>query len=223
MTDPMTTWAPPEGGPAPSTLPAGTTSAGTTSAGTPSVALMPLASEPVAPAPAPVAPMPLATPPAKGSGRATNILLGVAVVVAVAGLAFAGGRVTAPASASGFQGVRGGLAAGSFDPNQAGSFDPNQAGLGGSRAVTITGTVNSLDGSTLVLTAADGTEMTIDVSGSTYHAETAATASDVTSGTSVSVTVTGIGGFRGPNASAAPNGDAGNASIKASDVIITGK
>ncbi len=205
MSDPMTNWAQPDdGAPAPAT-------------------------QPVAPvaATAQPAPAPLATPPAKGSGRATNILLGVAVAVAVAGLAFAGGRLTAPASASGVQAGRGGLPAGSFDPNQAGVVDPNQAGglgqggPGGTRAVTITGTVKSLDGSTLVLTAPDGTEMIIDVSGSTYHAETVATASDVISGTSVSVTVAGLGGFRGPNASADPNGGGDTAPITASDVIIT--
>jgi hypothetical protein len=201
MTDPMNSWAQPEGG-APATPPAPT----------------PLVAPPTA--------TPLAAPPVKGSGRATNILLGVALLVAVGGLAFAGGRVTAPAGASGFPGGRAGFPTGSFDPNQAGGFDPNRAGgfaPGGDRALTITGTVKSLDGSTLVLTAGDGTEMTIDVSGSTYHTETAATASDVTSGSSVSVTVTGFGGFRGPNASAAPNGGAGSTSIKASDVIITGK
>ncbi len=223
MTDPMTSWAQPEdGAPTPANPPAapapaapgpGTAPAAPTSAGTP--------------------PAPLAKPPAKGSGRATNILLAVAALVAVAGLAFAGGRVTAPAAASGFPGARGAFPAGSFDPNQefpAGSFDPNRAGqaggfgqggLGGDRALTIAGTVKSLDGSTLVLTAADGTEVTIDVSGSTYHAESAASASDVTSGSSVSVTVTGFGGFRGPNASADPNGGS-TAPIQASDVIITG-
>jgi hypothetical protein len=186
---------------------------------------VPTAAEPLA---TPPAPTPLATPPAKGSGRATNVLLGVALLVAVGGLAFAGGRITAPASASGFQGGRAGFPAGSVDPNQAGGFDPNQAGgfgqggIGGNRALAVTGTVKSIDGSTLVLTAADGTDITIDVSGSTYHAETAATSSDVTSGASVSVTVAGFGGFRGPNASANPNGDAHSAPIKASDVVITG-
>jgi hypothetical protein len=163
---------------------------------------------------------PLVKPPARESGRATSILLGVAVLVAVGGLAFAGGRITAPASASGFQGERAGFPAGSFDPNQADGF--GQGGLGGNRALTISGTVKSLDGSTLVLTVADGTEMTIDVSGSTYHAESAATASDVTAGASVSVTVNGVGGLRGPNATAAPNGD-GATPITASDVILTGE
>lgn len=210
MTDPMTSWAQPEG-----------------SAPTPGSALTPgnppAASASPAPTSTPAVPAPLATPPAKGSGQATNILLAIAALVAVAGLAFAGGRVTAPASASGFPSTRGGFPAGSFDPNragQAGGF--GQGGLGGDRALTITGTVKSLDGSTLVLTAADGTEVAIDVSGSTYHAESAATASDVTSGSGVSVTVSGFGGFRGPNASAAPNAG-GTASIKASDVIVTGK
>ena len=58
--------------------------------------------------------------------------------------------------------------------------------------MTITGTVKSLDGSTLVLTTADGTETTIDVSGSTYHAQSPATSTDVTAGTEVSVSVDGV-------------------------------
>ena len=62
----------------------------------------------------------------------------------------------------------------------------------GDRTMTITGTVKSLDGSTLVLTTADGTETTIDVSGSTYHAQPPATSADVTAGTSVSVSVDGV-------------------------------
>ncbi len=180
MTDPMTSWAQPEGGaPAPSTPPAApaapqpaSSQPGIEPAGAapqpvssqPAAAPQPVSSQPAA-APQPVssqpaaAPQPvsapLATPPTKGSGRATNILLGVAVAVAVAGLAFAGGRLTAPASAGGLQAGRGGPAAGIVDPNQAGNVDPNQAsglgqgGPGGTRAVTITGTVKSLDGSTL--------------------------------------------------------------------------
>ncbi len=89
--------------------------------------------------------------------------------------------------------------------------------------MTITGTVKSLDGSTLVLTTADGTETTIDVSGSTYHAQSPATAADVTAGTDVSVSVTGFGGMRRPGASAAPDASAapGAGTITATDVTIT--
>lgn len=208
MTDPVTSSTQPDdGAPAPAVQPVAP------AAGVP---------QPVAAVPQPAsAPAPLATPPARGSGRATNLLLGVALVVAVGGLAFAGGRLTAPASAGGLPIGRDGLVAGSFDPNQAGGF--GQGGPGGARAVTITGTVKSLDGSTLVLATADGAEMTIDVSGSTYHAETVASASDLTSGTSVSVTVDGLGGLRGPNASSDPNSGGDARPITASDVIITGE
>ena len=95
--------------------------------------------------------------------------------------------------------------------------------------MTLTGTVKSADGSTLVITAADGTERTIDVSTSTYHAQAAATAADVTAGDTVSVSVNGFGGFRpgaAPGSSAAPAASgapaAGNGTITATDVTITG-
>ena len=146
-----------------------------------------------APTPTPVTPV--VKPKAKGSGRLTNAVLAIAVLVAVAGLAFAGGRATAPASAAtGFQppnGFPAGGPTGSFDPSTLGG------GFGRDRTVTLTGTVKSLDGSTLVITAADGTETTIDVSGTTYHAQAAATAADVTAGDTVHVSVAGFGGSPG--------------------------
>ncbi|HYO42900.1 MAG TPA: hypothetical protein VES19_06835, partial [Candidatus Limnocylindrales bacterium] len=155
---------------------------------------------PVAPV-TPVTPMPVVKPKAKGSGF-TNALLVVAALVAVGGVTFAIGRATAPASAAsafpGGQGRTGLGPGGSFDPGTM----PGGAGPGGfgDLSMTITGTVKSLDGSTLVITTADGTETTIDVSGSTYHAQSPATGADVTAGTDVSVSVTGLGGMRRPGA-----------------------
>ena len=175
-----------------------------------------------APTPAPIPVTPVVKPKAKG-GRLTNGVLAIAALVAVAGLAFAGGRATAPASAAtGFQppnGFPAGGPTGSFDPSTLGG------GFGADRTVTLTGTVKSLDGSTLVITAADGTETTIDVSGTSYHAQAAATAADVTAGDSVQVAVSGLGGFRpgaAPGASAAPQASApATGTIKATDVTIT--
>lgn len=167
---------------------------------------------------------PVVKPKSRGGGL-TNMLFVVAGLVAIGGLAFAVGRATAPASAAtGFPGANGFPAGG-----PTGSFDPAaRGGFGGDRTVTLTGTVKSLDGSTLVITAADGTETTIDVSGTTYHAQAAASAADVTAGDTVQVAVSGLGGFRpgaAPDASAAPVASAvpaaGGGTITATDVTIT--
>jgi hypothetical protein len=195
MTDPNTSWAQPEG-----------------------------TSEqvPVAPVP-PVTPTPVVKPKGK-SGGLTNALLVVAALVAVGGITFAIGRATAPATVA--SGVSRGLGRSGLGPG--GSFDPGTLPAGadrggfGNRTTTIAGTVKSLDGSTLVITTSDGTETTIDVSGSTYHAQSPATSADVTAGTEVSVSVTGFGGMRRPDASAAPDAAAlGSGSITATDVMVT--
>jgi hypothetical protein len=175
-------------------------------------------------------PVPVVKPKAK-SGGLTNALLLVAVLIAVGGVTFAIGRATAPAStASGITSGSGRAGLGS-----GGSFDPGAMPAGadrggfGNRTMTITGTVKSLDGSTLVLTTADGTETTVDVSGSTYHAQSPATSADVTAGTEVSVSVAGFGGMRRPGASGAPDASAapdgnpapGSGTVTATDVTIT--
>ncbi len=74
-----------------------------------------------------------------------------------------------------------------------------------------------------MITTATGTDVSIDVSGSTYHAQAAASASDVTAGTHVSVSVNGFGGFRGPDASADPNAAGRPGSIAATDVTIVSR
>jgi hypothetical protein len=199
MTEPNTNWAQPEGGasgPAPTPVPA--------------------------PSPAPV------VVPKKKGGNLTNVLLVVAAVIAIGGVAFAVGRATAPtAAASGFRGGNGQFPGGQgFIPN--GSFAPGQGGqggFGGDRALTISGTVKSIDGTTMTITTANGNETRIDISGTTYHSQAAATAADVKAGSSVAVEVTGFGGFRGrPDASAGPGASAapvaGTGTIKATDVTI---
>lgn len=198
MTEPETSWAQPEGG----------------------------APDPVQNGPAPVRPA-----KQSGSGRLTNALFLVAALVAVGGLAFAIGRLTAPAAAAGLGNRGGGFPTGSFDPGQGfpgGSFDPALGGFpggapGGDRSVTISGTVTSLDGTTLVIAAEDGTATTIDVSGAEFHAQAAATAADVTAGTTVSVTVNGLGGGFRPGSSPDPNGGSGSTTITATEVTVTGQ
>jgi hypothetical protein len=199
MTDPNTSWAQPEGT-APQPVPV--------------APVTPVASSPV----------PVATPKKKGGGL-TNALLVIAALVAVGGVTFAIGRATAPASAA--SGATNGSGRTGLGPG--GSFDPGTMPAGavpggfGDRTMTVSGTVKSLDGSTLVITTSDGTETTIDVSGSAYHAQSPATSADVTAGTKVSVSVTGLGGMRRPGASAAPDASAapGSGSITATDVTIT--
>jgi hypothetical protein len=177
------------------------------------------------PAPIP-SPVPVVTPKKKG-GNLTNVLLVVAAVIAIGGVAFAVGRATAPtAAASGFRGNGQFPGGQGFTPN--GSFAPGQGGfggLGGDRALTISGTVKSIDGTTMTITTADGNETKVDISGSTYHSQAAATAADVKAGSSVAVEVTGFGGFRGrPDASAAPGASAAPVAlmvpVPATDVTI---
>jgi hypothetical protein len=187
---------------------------------------------PAAPSPSPTpspSPAPIASPKKKGGGL-VNVVLVVAALVAVGGIAFAVGRTTAPAQASGFRGQgvsQGGTQA--FPGMPGGSFDPSQMGPGGlpgggDRTMTISGTVTSLDGTTMVITTASGNQTTIDVSGAAYHSQADASAADVTVGSQVSVATEGFG-FRRPDASAAPDASgapaAGSGTITATDVTIT--
>jgi hypothetical protein len=165
-----------------------------------------------APAPPPV------VASARKSGSVTNRLLLVAAFIAIGGLAFAGGRATAPvAAATGFPGGPSGRF-GSFDPGAV----PGGGGLGGANAsVTISGTVKAIDGTKMTITTATGTDTIVDTSSSTFHAQSGAAAADVTTGSKVQVSVSGLGfPVGGPAASAAPA--AGSGSLKATDVTITG-
>src|SRR5262245_66594913 len=71
--------------------------------------------EPVAPEPGPFEVPPQAVTPTSaatktgGAMSLINVALGLALVVAVGGVAFAAGRMTAPASAAGANGGRNGL------------------------------------------------------------------------------------------------------------------
>jgi hypothetical protein len=180
--------------------------------------------EPAAPAPTapvlagatvPVAP-PTRAPRSRGSGRFLNIVLGVAAAVAIAGVAFAVGRTTAPASAAIVTSGRGngGVLAprGSFVPGANGGPGFVRGGFGGSP--TINGTVESIDGDTMTIKTASGQTVKVTTSPSTtYHTQAPAAASDVTTGSTVQVQVEfdGNGGFGRPQASGAPTGPIGTA------------
>ena len=172
------------------------------------------------PAPEPT-PVPAPVKRRSSGNRWTTMLIAVAVLVCVGGVTFAVGRMTAPAQAAvpgngQFPGFGNGQTGGRFPT---GSFDPGQfpGAVLGDR--TITGTVTSTDGSTMTLTTATGQTLTVNVSGSTYHAQTAASAGDVSQGASVQVTVQGGLGFPGGGPAASPGTGAGQ-TLTASDVTI---
>ena len=174
------------------------------------------------PAPAPTA-APLILPtvkPKSASSRLGTYLLGLAVLVAAAGVAFAAGRVTAPAAATNGNFPRGSFGAGfgagaSFGPGGFGGGAALGANGGG---VSLSGTVTAVDGSTMTLKLASGQTITIDLPGTTtYRTATTASSSAVTTGSSVVVEVTGFGG-RGLGGGAIAA--SGAASITASAVTV---
>lgn len=184
--------------------------------------------DPVAPnEPGPaIAPAPSATPTARtaarqGNARLLNLALLGAVVLAIGGVAFAAGRMTAPTLVGTFQGPNGqfpGGPQGSFVPGQGGQLPGGgQGGPGallGNGGITIEGTVESITDTTLTLRTADGQTIQIALDGSTtYHAQSDASADDVTTGGTVQVRLNGgrIG---------AGNGGPGAGGASASDVTV---
>jgi hypothetical protein len=163
--------------------------------------------------PTPVEPV-VVRPRRSGAGMLVNVLLGLALVVAVGGVAFAAGRATAPASANaagrtglgqGGQGFNGPAASGAPGRGQGFGGAGGAGGLGG--AVSVQGTVEAIDGSSMTIKLPSGTTVTIGLNGdTTYHTQAAATASDVTSGSTVIVQLQGRGfpGGGQPTASGAP-------------------
>jgi hypothetical protein len=173
--------------------------------------------------PPPVLPAPVVR--RSRGARILNAVLAVAVALAIAGVAFAAGRLTAPAPAF----------AGRFGNGSPGQiFNGNGNGNGGSRAqggaggflagggVTIQGTVESITDTTLTLKTASGQTIQIALEGTTtYHAQSDASASDVKTGGTVLVRLNLRGGFGNPGPGSSPgtaNGGATNPT--ASDVTV---
>ena len=149
--------------------------------------------------------------PRNRSSRAINLLLGVAIAVAIGGVAFAIGRGTAPAATT----------AGAFPPNGGqfftdgngpGGTGPNFGGPGAfaNGGLTVEGTVTAVSDDSVTITTDSGQEVTVSTTDdTTYHQQAAATADDVTTGSTVQVQLEGLGGRfggGGPNASPAPSG-----------------
>jgi hypothetical protein len=173
--------------------------------------------------------------PVKKQDRTTLALLFVAALVAVGGIGFAVGHLTAGTTtaanpnANGAGGRNGGFNRPSLAPGQTFNVGnvgnvPNGGFGGAGRGVaggTVSGTVQSVDGSTLTIKLANGTTVTLDLSGSTtYHNETAASSTDVKAGSTVTVQIdTSAVAGETPNPSA--SGGLGGRQLTARDVLIT--
>jgi hypothetical protein len=199
------------------------------------------ASEP-APPPAPAPAQPLASAPAQAmagapaqpmvsprmaprsrSGRILNAVLGIAVALAIGGVAFAAGRLTAPTPVTAFGNGGPGQFFGNGNGNGNGGNRGNGQGGAGSflagGGITLQGTVESIDATTLTLKTASGQTIQIALDGTTtYHAQSDASASDVTTGKTVLVRVNGFRGAR-PGASFTPT-NGGATSQTATDVTV---
>lgn len=146
--------------------------------------------------PAPLVPQappnPIATPTRRTS-RVLDIALALAAVLAIGGVAFAAGRITAPAGAG--PAFARGLGPGGSVVTPGGSFDPNGPNPGGlalNGGLAIDGTVTAVDADSITLQLADGQEMTFKLDdATTYHEAADASSSDVAVGDDVSVKVTG--------------------------------
>jgi hypothetical protein len=178
--------------------------------------------EPIEPATpgVPVAPVVVATRK-PSSGRWLNLLLGVAAVLAVGGVAFAIGRSTAPAASFPTGAFPDGAVIarpnGSFDPGGAGGGPAGPGFLGAGGGQTMEGTVSAIDADSITVTLGSGEEMTFDLDdGTTYHDATETDAAAVTVGDQVAVQASGgrldIGG--------GSNGTATSSSLTAGDVTV---
>ncbi|MFL5778192.1 MAG: hypothetical protein ACJ761_04545 [Chloroflexota bacterium] len=142
----------------------------------------------------------------RGAGLLVNGLLAVALLVAVGGVAFAAGRVSAPVAAAANGGGRFNNNGGATFGGPAASGAPG-GGLGaalGGGGVSLEGTVTAISADSVTLQLADGQSVTIPIDAqTTYHQRAAATASSVTKGTNVIVQLQGGRAFFG-------NGNNGN-------------
>ena len=181
---------------------------------------------PVYDAPAYAAPptAPLRTPVETTRRRmgGLDLLLAVAAIVAVGGLAFAVGRLTAPtatlAGATGARGNGGGGFGGELGGNRGGGAG-GFGGFGAGGSVTVQGTVVSVAADHITIKLANGTTVDIPTSSATtYHTQTAATSAAVTAGSTVQVQ---LDGRPRPGASAAPGSSpAARPARSASDVTV---
>jgi hypothetical protein len=162
-------------------------------------------------------------------------LLLVAAFVAVGGIGFAVGHLTAGSSTAnntalgrgnGNGNGNGGFVRPSLAPGQ--TFDVGQFGGGGfgrngglGAGGSVTGTVASVNGTTMTVTLANGTTVTVDLSGTTtYHNSTAATSADVKTGSTVTIQID-TAALTGETPNPSASGGLGGRTLTAKDILIT--
>lgn len=122
------------------------------------------------------------------TSRRLLVALGLAGALAVGGLAFAVGRITAPAAAATFPG--GAQPPGGFQgPGGQGQGPGGFGGFGGG-GLGVEGSITALDGDTLTLETADGSSITVNLSADTAFArEESAAKEDIGEGDEVRVEI----------------------------------
>jgi hypothetical protein len=194
---------------------------------------------PVDPGPEQESPMdiptnPVVAPRPRGTS-ALSVLLGIALLIAIGGVAFAAGRLTAPSTATanggapgfarGANGAPGAGGAPGYGFGRGGGFGAGGgAGAGGNAGVSIEGKVTEIASDHLTIQLSSGTTIQVPISTSTtYHRQSDATATDVTSGSQVLIRVQGRpGGAGAPAASGSPSasGNPGQLPGTATDITI---
>jgi hypothetical protein len=157
-----------------------------------------------------------------------SLLLALSALVALGGVGFAVGRATSSSQTVTSQ------SNGNSDPGQFGG-GPNASGapgdfggaarVGALGATTLSGTVASVSADSITLKLANGQTVQIATgSSTTYHGQSSAASTDVTTGATVTVQTTvgtAAGSSAGTNAVASPG--AANDTRTATDVTITTK
>jgi hypothetical protein len=169
----------------------------------------PLQTSTLTPAQGPVVPV---KPPRSGQTLWINVALGLALAVALGGVAFAAGRMTAPAAAAALNGTGNGrFGNGGYFPGggNGGAFPGGGQGTRGFGAggLSVGGTVTAMTADSITITTATGQSVTIATNGTTtYHQQSTAAASDVKTGGKVIVQL----GARTPQASPSTTGPTAN-------------
>jgi hypothetical protein len=147
---------------------------------------------------------------ARNRASTGTALLLVGALVAIGGVAFAVGRVTAPAATTtaGIGAGRGtGTGAGGTGFGGAGGF--GAAGRTGG-AANVSGTVVSVSATSIQIKLATGSTVTLNLASNvTYRDATTGSAADVTPGATVEVGLAFAGGGTGPTASGNPRPSGG--------------
>ncbi len=161
----------------------------------------------------PVSPVSPPVVKARTNAGLGTAILALAAIVAIGGVAFAAGRLTAPAAAASTTTGAGAGAGRFFGNGGTGLGAGNGTATGGGFAgrfggenggLTLRGTVTAISSTSLTLQLATGNSVTIPIdSSTTYHSQQAATSADVSAGKTVLVEVSGFGRTGGTGAGGA--------------------